>query len=416
MGRVSGATMSPEEQLALLLDGAPLEGPVAAELAELVQMASTVGSTLAPAAPTSDFRASLRARLQDEARAVAAEAEAVTLTASATPRASARDRVAQRLARWRRSTALAMASLAGASAFGTAGVAAAAQSAQPGEPLYDVKLATERVRLAWARGDEHDGRLYLAFAERRVAEVSRGRATLTDDQLIDALGAADRNGVEGSAALVRAYEDSHDRELLDEVDAFARRQRRQLRQLLPDLPPAVVPFAEDSLDVVRQIIDDLDAVTGGGPVDPEVPATDRPTESGRPEQPSDEPSRGSTDPSDTPAEPGSGPGSDPTEAPTVDPPTELPTDAEPTGLPTAEVPSELPTDDLPTDLPTDDLPTDDASIPGGLDGDGDLGGGVVTSPVPSVAPVPADDPFGGLDDVTDPVDDATDRVPPPPVG
>ncbi|MGH3442066.1 MAG: DUF5667 domain-containing protein, partial [Nitriliruptorales bacterium] len=70
----------------------------------------------------------------------------------------------------RRLTALA-AGLATFLTLGGGGAVALAQNAQPGDPLYGLKRATERVRLAFA-GDQEEDSLHVTLAERRIQEAA----------------------------------------------------------------------------------------------------------------------------------------------------------------------------------------------------------------------------------------------------
>ncbi len=56
--------------------------------------------------------------------------------------------------------------------FTGAGTAAASSDALPDEPLYPVKLATERVRLAFTFSDAGQARLHAQLAENRVLEIA----------------------------------------------------------------------------------------------------------------------------------------------------------------------------------------------------------------------------------------------------
>jgi hypothetical protein len=56
--------------------------------------------------------------------------------------------------------------------FTGAGTAAASSDALPDEPLYPVKLATERVRLAFTFSDASQARLHAQLAENRALEIA----------------------------------------------------------------------------------------------------------------------------------------------------------------------------------------------------------------------------------------------------
>jgi hypothetical protein len=86
--------------------------------------------------------------------------------------------------------------------FGGTGTVFAANSAQPDNILYPVKLATESVRISLASSDQAKAELYAEFADRRVSEIvtmaSKGNAEAVekatdhlDHQLVAMAGVVD---------------------------------------------------------------------------------------------------------------------------------------------------------------------------------------------------------------------------------
>lgn len=262
------------EQLAQLLDGELTPDEANAPVRELARLASTVTQTETIARPTPAFRAALRNQL-------VADIE----TSSVGVLDRTRDAIWARTARWRHSARVAVATATMSGLIGTAGVAAAAQQALPGELLYGVKRTTEAVQLAFAGDLPDEGRVHLALAERRLAELTRAVPGLDVDVVVDTLDAMDASSADGANALIVAVESGSPTALLADLTAFSTRQRDGLTALYDDLPPGAQPFAEDSLEVLRridtQVAIALDPACGqcGAPLDPgsapPVPA-DRP--------------------------------------------------------------------------------------------------------------------------------------------
>ena len=142
------------------------------EMDRLVGVVATLRRTAAedPAIPREAFAADLRARLMTEA-AHALTPQAASLRLPARPRTSTR--------RDRRLVAVATATIL---LGGTAGMAAAAEHALPGEALYPVKRGIERVETRLSGSDAGRGRDLLDQASGRLAEV-RG---LLDENAADA--------------------------------------------------------------------------------------------------------------------------------------------------------------------------------------------------------------------------------------
>lgn len=236
------ARRSDVETLEELLDGRTAPGDAPRSLTRLADLAVTVRDTTELEAPTDEFRARLRAEL---------------LEVAAAGRPTFRDRVADRVdqatARVRHSLRAAGAAAVASTMIGTAGVAAAAQSALPGDVLYSVKDLTEDARLAFATGDVERGRLHLAFARERLEEVEAGRDRLAPRQLTETLDRLDRQAAAGAEELLQAASAGDELEVLTELDAFTAEVRGRLLELTPQLPLSVRPAAERTLEVLRRI-------------------------------------------------------------------------------------------------------------------------------------------------------------------
>ncbi|HEX2029626.1 MAG TPA: DUF5667 domain-containing protein [Nitriliruptorales bacterium] len=226
------------EELVVVLDGG--DAGWASELDRLAYLAGALRE-VPVARPRPEFTRSLRATLVREA--------AEMLPATPTPAPS----VGERLARWRRSASLALASALSASTIGTAGMVAAAERSQPGDALYGAKRAGEQLRLSLASGAIETGRLHLAIAQRRLDEVVAGARTLAPTTLVDLLDAMDEASRRGAIDLLSVYDDTGDSTVLHELGRFVQQQRATLADIVDELPVEVVPFAQDSLEVVRRI-------------------------------------------------------------------------------------------------------------------------------------------------------------------
>ncbi|MBW3664817.1 MAG: hypothetical protein KY469_17090 [Actinobacteria bacterium] len=239
----------PEEQYALLLDGVLSDDDVGPELAALALLVQPLRAVpLAPPDPV--FRADLRQRLE-----LSVPVPGVLQRV--------RDGIWERTARWRYSLRVATASAMAASMVGTAGVAAVAQYALPGELLYPVKQATETVRMALAGDLEAVGRLHLRFAEERLEEVTDGATSLRSDLLVDALADMDESSRRGSDDLLTVFALEGQVEALDVISGFLEQQRSGLGQVVELLPMDVQPFAQRSLEVLAAIENRVEAAACG---------------------------------------------------------------------------------------------------------------------------------------------------------
>ncbi len=230
------------DRLEELLSGQNPPDEAPRQLARLVALAATVRDHTSLEAPSDDFRAQLRQEL------LAAPAAPPSLVDRA------RDRVDTATARWRHSLRVAGVSAVASAMIGTTGMAAAAQSALPGDVLYSLKGLTEDARLAFASGDVERGRLHLAFARERLEEIEQGRDRLHPEQFIATLDQLDREAVEGADEMLAAASAASDAApILGELDTFTAELRARLVEVTPDLPLSVHPATERTLELLRRI-------------------------------------------------------------------------------------------------------------------------------------------------------------------
>ena len=132
----------------------------------------------------------------------------------------------------------------------TLGVGTASARSVPGDLLYPLKLATERVAFVLATGPESRAELRLSFADRRLGELVR---TAEADGRIDP-ALLERLLNEATLALEDATPASDEgyRELLVRADALNARQKRVFERLRPTLPP-------DDLQLLTRAISVCDA-------------------------------------------------------------------------------------------------------------------------------------------------------------
>lgn len=230
------------EELARLLDGDLRAEDASPHVTSLLELSRTVRDEVVLERPDPAFKAALRAEL----------IEAVE-TAPLPLLARVRDAFWERAARVKRSAKLATASATASMMIGSMGVAAAAQSAVPGDTLYGVKSATESLRFAFASGLEETGRLHLAMAQERLDELTEGLDRMTADQIVASLGRMDASSEAGAEALLAAFAERPSLEILDDLQAFTARQRTVLSRLFGELPMEARPYAEKSLDLLRLI-------------------------------------------------------------------------------------------------------------------------------------------------------------------
>jgi hypothetical protein len=251
------------------------------------------------------------------------------------------------------------------------GVAAASQSALPGDPLYQLKRALEWVQVSTAGSDHDRGDVLLNQASERLDEAQRLAITHADDPrtaglIADALADFEDEAQDGSTALEDDYRADGDPGSIAEIREFADESSRRLDDLAPLVPPDARDDVIDAADVLGDI--DENARDACGTCSPLAPLDLSPTIT----QLSQE--AGSildVLPGDLGSEAGADGGQ---------PPLNLPTLPDLTGQATGDQPSGTPSDGLPT------------STGGAGDGDPSSSTGATTTaptvPLPSVPGIP----------------------------
>jgi hypothetical protein len=194
-------------------------------LVGLVSALRAHGTAASAPVPRPEFAADLRERLLAEAGTVVAPAPGLTLPSR--PRGKRERRLA---------VAASVAVLLG----GTAGVAAAAQQALPGEALYPLKRGIENVEVRLATSPSGRGQDLLDQATGRLDEARR----LLDDgsvtsgaQVPGTLDAFVEQAGSGADLMLGSYRDDGDSDAVAEVRRFAADDLPVLAGLAQDAPP-----------------------------------------------------------------------------------------------------------------------------------------------------------------------------------
>ncbi len=125
---------------------------------------------------------------------------------------------------------------------------AGAQSSQPDQPLYSVKLLSEEARLQLAANTDDALRLHLQFIDRRAAEIkaifASGKAPSMPVQN------RYQNQVEQTMRLAVSMADPQAAQALEEIRLHLQNQQQDFLQLNPNANPQ----AEASLSALQQMI------------------------------------------------------------------------------------------------------------------------------------------------------------------
>ncbi len=189
--------------------------------------------------PRADFVAELRSRLM-----LAAETDMVP----APP-------VVRRLpTRSRRKRRLGTAAAALVIVGGTAGMAAAASGALPGESLYPIKRGVEQVTIAAHVGDASKGSALLGQANERLDEVKALVASDASPALVDATVADFNESADaGSEKLFQAYQDDANTADITTVRDFTDSAMSELDSMAQTAGPANTASLRDAADTVADI-------------------------------------------------------------------------------------------------------------------------------------------------------------------
>jgi hypothetical protein len=240
------------EEFATAVDGARPLTDVSAEAQEFLAIVARLREAESPQMRPA-FAADLRERLMTEAAVALAEIPAPA------PAPGTRTETRPADDSWRaRGLRIATASLLVTATVG--GVAAASQSALPGDPLYQVKRGLEWVQVKTAGSDEARGDTLLNQASERLDEAERLAITHPDDPRTASLigGALDdfsQQAQDGSTALVDDYEADGHASSIVQVREFADESATEL----DDLGRLVPPDAQAAVVDAAGVLSDIDA-------------------------------------------------------------------------------------------------------------------------------------------------------------
>ena len=235
------------EEFAARVDGATPVRPLlpdeeSRQLVQVAQLLREQGAADPGATPRPAFATELRERLMAEA-AVVLTPQTTRLTLPVRTRGK----------RERRLVAVASAAVL---LGGTASMAAAAQSALPGEALYPLKRGIEKAEAGMSVSSAGKGRDLLQQADARLTEaqglVDRGSAD-GSPQVTHTLEAFTSQAQEGAELLMASYADTDDPRTIASVRAFAARGLAGIEALDRTAPPETQPDLRDAALALRDI-------------------------------------------------------------------------------------------------------------------------------------------------------------------
>jgi hypothetical protein len=216
------------EDFARVVDGSRAD--VADRYADLTAYVDLLRAQDTPEARP-EFVADLRMQLMTAADTLLVPAER---TARATAPVVIRPR--------RRERRLAVAAAAFVIVGGSAGVAAAAENALPGDPLYPIKRGIESAQVSLNSSDAAKGRDLISQASTRLDEIdglmSDGNAT---SQITHTLSSFRRSASNGADLLFVAYQRNGDVNDLARLRGIFSEQQAQLAKLAGQAPPTAQP-------------------------------------------------------------------------------------------------------------------------------------------------------------------------------
>ena len=236
------------EDFAASVDGRTPERPLDEQTRALVTLTQSLRG-LEGVEPRAEFSADLRARLVSEADRVLTAAP----TRRRTPPVST-----PREVRRRRLTSVAAAACVTIGAG--AGVAAASQSALPGDALYPVKRGIEQIELTLSGGGQGHGEELLEQAGTRLVEaqdltVRSGADPQSADHVSEALRTFRSQATDGGDELIRVFEENGETDAVRVLRTFVAESGSRLDDLADTVPPA----AQDDLAAAADALTELDA-------------------------------------------------------------------------------------------------------------------------------------------------------------
>jgi hypothetical protein len=230
------------EEFASVVDGSR-RGDVAERYADLVACVDELRGQEIPA-PRADFVADLRMRLMDAADELLlpAGAEPAPVIALPTPAA-------------RRQRRVSIAAAAFVVIGGSAGVAAAAENALPGDPLYPIKRGIESAQVSLNASDSGKGQDLLRNAATRLEETERLISDKKSSATITSTLSTYRDTVsDGADKLFVSFQRNGDAKDITRLRTMLSTQLTKLDALSAEAPASTQP----AFTAARQLIADLD--------------------------------------------------------------------------------------------------------------------------------------------------------------
>jgi hypothetical protein len=221
------------------------------ELSGLVTLATRTREVPIAPAPDPEFRVGLRAMLMAKIERDGIGTQAAERAAHAANRAALAGKtqpIRQVQAGAGRTRAAVLIGVT-AGALALSGVSAASTKALPGDPLYPVKLSSERAQLALAGSDLSRGKLRLEFARVRLSEAR----LVAPDLLSQVLADMDDETRRAVPLLTTAAVEQGDPAAVELILAFVERQREGLEALRALLGRAGTAATDASADLLRVV-------------------------------------------------------------------------------------------------------------------------------------------------------------------
>jgi hypothetical protein len=230
------------EAFARAVDG---HGEVADRYSDLLTCVDVLRDQEIPA-PRNDFVADLRMRLMDAADTLLLPADAKLAPVVPIRTVAPANRRQRRIS---------IAAAAFVVIGGTAGVAAAAESALPGDALYPLKRGIESAQVSLNASDSGKGQDLLRAANTRLDEVDGLMAQdESASEITHTLSSFERSAADGADLLFVAYQRDGDPDDIARLRTMLGSQLTKLDTLATDAPTGAQP----AFDSAKQLLSDLD--------------------------------------------------------------------------------------------------------------------------------------------------------------
>jgi hypothetical protein len=217
-----------------------VDGTLADDRERYIDLTATVDLLRAQETPVAreEFVADLRSRLMVAAEALLSPAAAPVRT----PQPATTKVVTLSPASRRHNRRVAVAAAAFIVVGGTAGVAAAAENALPGDPLYPIKRGIESAQVSFKTSDSAKGHDLIGQASTRLDEIhGLMGAGDSSSQITRTLSSFEHSATSGADLLFVSYQRDGDVEDLASLRGTFSEQLAQLKQLAAQAPASAQP-------------------------------------------------------------------------------------------------------------------------------------------------------------------------------